>query len=160
MATFNKYTAIFNKLKSIFERDSRTSQFAVYGGEYSKNKQFPCILVFPGSKIINEEDNQRSNKKYGSVKQVEYNYSIWCYTHLMEVEDSYYNNTNDNKAGITQVMTEVEAVLKDNPTGNDLVDTTVQLWYDMIFDKVEITPKYAKLMYGLIQVTLLAKEQD
>jgi hypothetical protein len=158
MATENKFSKIFYKLQDILKRDSRTANFAVYGGQYSKMKQFPCVIIFPGDKDWITEEGQRTYRKTSLPKKVEYNFTIFMFVRLMELEDSYYSIDTADKAGITQVATEVEAVLKDNKTGTDLDDSTNILWSDIQWDSVKISPKYAKLMNATMQVKFVTKE--
>ena len=156
--TENKYAKIFEKLRDIFKRDTRTSNFFVYGGEYSKLKNFPCLVIFPGDKEWVTGEDQRDLRKVGLPKKVYYNFNIFLFQRLMDLEDSYYSQDNSTKAGITQVATEVEAVLKDNKTGTDLVDTTNLLWTDILWSTVKISPKYSKLLSGVIPVRFVTKE--
>lgn len=151
---------MFDKMKDIFQKDPRTANFAVYGGQYSKLKTFPCIVIFPGDKEWITEDNQNNYRRTGVVKRVEYNFILFLFQHLMELEDSYYSTDNGVKAGITQVATEVEAVIKDNKTGRDLNDNENILWFDTQMDTIKVVPKYSKLMSAVINIKLVSKEVE
>jgi len=156
--TYNHYFKIFEKLRDIFQKDERTSFLSFYGGEYSKKKNLPCVLIFPQTKTYIVEKNERDYRKYGGPRQVHYTFSLWAYSNLMNVEDAYYSNSNDIKAGITQVMTEIEAVLKENHTGTDLSDNTINLWTDMKYETIEYAQKPGKLMIAKLDVTFVSKE--
>ena len=158
MASYNKYAKMFQKWKDILNRDERTSHFAVYGGEYSKKKTLPCIVIFPETKVWREDPGTRSFRKSRTPKQVEYVFNFWCYVNITDLEDSYYNEFSDEKAGLTQVVTELENVIKENGTGNDLNDDTIQLWMDLEYNTVEISQRPGKLMHARIAVSLIGKE--
>lgn len=155
---FNKYAAIFKKLKYIFENDTRTSQYQYYGAEYHKKKTLPAVLIFPDSKVWKEDPNTQSYRKAGLPKQVIYKYNLWIYISLTEIEDSYFNEEDGPKAGVTQVLTAIEQVLLDNKTGNDIVDDTIQLWTNIEYENVEISQRPGKLMSGRLSVNFITKE--
>jgi hypothetical protein len=158
MASYNKYAKIFQKWKDILTKDERTSQFQVYGGEYSKKKTMPCIVIFPELKTWKEDPGTRSFRKAGLPKEVVYTFNFWVYISILDLEDSYYNESIDEKAGLTQILTELEAVLKDHKTANDLYDSTIQLWFDTSYTSAEISQRPGKLMHGRISVDFITKE--
>jgi len=155
---FNSYAAIFNKLKDLFERDSRTSYLKFYGSEYAKKKTLPCVLIFPESKNWIDDPGTRDYRKVGIPKQVHYTFNLWGYNSLTEVDDSYYSIDNGPNAGITQIFSDVESVLIDNKQGFDLITTTRKLWSDMSFENVEISQRPGKLIFGKLQVKFVSKE--
>ena len=156
--TANKYAMMFRKWKDIFNKDMRTSQLEIYGGEYSRKKTLPAILIFPESKTWLDDPNTRNYRKTSLPKPVKYDFNIWAYVSLTELEDSYYNEMDGVKAGLTQVLTEIEEVLKDNHTGFDLMDTTLSLWSDIMWEAAEISQRPGKLMSGRIRISLITKE--
>lgn len=160
MATFNTYAAMFAKLKDIFQKDKRTSNWAYYGAEYSKKKTLPCVLIFPAQKEYLADPHTRDYRKAGLPKQVKYHFNLWCYTNVMEVEDNYYSTDTSDKAGITQVITEVEAVLKANKTANDLITPSQVLWTDLVFKTVDISNKPGKVMHAIIEAAFITKELE
>lgn len=160
MATANKYTMIFKKLKDIFKKDARTSWLSCYGAEYNKKKSLPCVLIFPEFKNRINDASLREYRKTGHPIQISYDFNLWVYCDIKDAEDAYYSEETGSRAGITQIITELEAVIKDNVTGNDLVDTTVQLWTDLKFNQIEIAQRPGKLMIARLPISLISKELE
>lgn len=156
---FNKFSAIFRKLKDIFEKDERTSQFSFYGAEYSKKKTLPSVLIFPESKTWLSDEDTRSFRKASLPKQVAYQYNLWVYVSLSDIADSYYNEEDGAKAGITQVLTALEDVIKEHKSESIVVDgTTIQLWTDIEYGEVNVAQRPGKLMSGKLTVSFITKE--
>lgn len=159
MLVFNKFAAIFKKLKEIYEKDPRTAQYQILGAEYSKKKTLPCVLVFPESKVWLRDEDTRSFRKASLPKQVAYKFNLWVYVSLTEIEDSYYNEFDGAKAGITQVLCALEAVLREHKTGSSEIDgTDVQLWTDIEYEEINVAQRPGKLMSGKLTVDFITKE--
>jgi hypothetical protein len=158
--TYNVYAAMFKKWKDIFQKDGRTSNYQVYGAEHSKKKTFPCILIFPEEKDVIVQSNQRDQRKYGGPIHVEYTFNIWGYNMMSQIEDSYYNESNDANAGITQVASDIEAVIKSNKTGTDLYDSSIILWYDLKLGTPKFNSKPMKLMFCNLVLKLIKTELE
>lgn len=158
--TYNPYTAIFLKLKDIFKRDSRTSNWSFYGAEYAAKKVPPCILIFPTGKKKLHGPHERKFQKVGLPTEVQYSFNLYCYVNINDVEDAYYSVDDGAKAGIAQMLVEVEAVLRDNRSAKDLQDSTTNLWFDAWWTGHEISNRPGKLMNGIITLNLIRKELE
>jgi hypothetical protein len=156
----NYFEKIFRKLQTLFKSDLRTSPYAVYGMEASKKKTLPAIVIFPGSKNWISQSNQRDVRRTSLPKTVHYGFSIWVYNMLHDHQDAYYNTTNDDTVGITQMLQNVEAVLKDNKTATDPDDSSIRLWHNIRFNLGELNNRPGKLMFGNIFVDFYRTETE
>lgn len=158
--SYNPYAKMFQKWRDIFQRDGRTANYNVYGAEHSKKKTMPAILIFPEEKNTITSPNTRDERKAGLPIHTEYVFNIWGFNIMSQIEDSYYNESNDVSAGITQIAVDIESVIKDNKTGTDLLDPTIILWYDLKLGTPKFSAKPGKLMWTNLVLKLVRKETE
>lgn len=138
MATTNYYAKLHRAIKTIFEADERTAMIKVYGADNIKKAAMPCMIIIPESKEYLEDDDDRPGRRIATPRKAMYKFNLFVYVNGMQLEDAYFNTATDGNMGLTQAITEIEAVIKDNKTGNDPDDDSVRLWYDVVIDQFTI----------------------
>ena len=158
MATENIYEKLYRQIRIIFETDSRTNMIKIYGADNSKKSIMPCLLIFPDSKEYLEEGDDRPGRRIATPRKAMYRFNLFIYVNGTHIEDAYYNPVTTSNMGLTQAITEIEAVIKDNKTGTDPDDSTTRLWYDVVIENFKFDQIPGKVLTAVAELAFRRTE--